>query len=560
MLKRFLKGMAGIAVMSLTLASCTKSPKEIVETLSVTPEEAITFASEGNADIRLSVSTNADRWEAKASAEWIVLTPDQDKNTLTVNVTDNSGENSRVGRVQITAGLAQPVSINVFQSAGESGTDTGVAVRLNAKSNTVISTKTESEMSLTVSVSIAEPAAGDVEVKLFFDEGYLTEYNFLNDAEAVLFPADKVTIPSGGKITIAAGNTESEDVEIKLDVTTISLGSSYLVPLYLQAEKNASVKQADCRVNSLVNKVNPKAVKNVVYIEVNDCNPLNALEYLLEDGTPFLDAVILFAANINYNSTDDLVYLKNNPNVQALLDDSEIYLQPLRKKGIKVYLGLLGNHDAAGLCQLSDWGAQEWAKEVAQACKTYKLDGVNLDDEYSSSPIISNKWFTTRSAAAGSRLCYELKKALAAECSWPTEVSYFAWGSLYTCSNVTDLVTQVEHTPAEFIDFYVANYGGSTSPYSDLTMQNCSGASVQLNYGQTISSSTAQSIKENGYGWIMWFAFDPSGTGSVSNNRTHSLTQFRNVAQAIYGQNVVEPTGVWNKLGEGQYDPVRHEI
>ena len=62
---------------------------------------------------------------------------------------------------------------------------------------------------------------------------------------------------------------------------------------------------------------------------------------MLEDGTPFFDAVILFAANINYNTAEDVVYLANNPNVQALLDDSEIYLQPLRKKGIKVYLGLL---------------------------------------------------------------------------------------------------------------------------------------------------------------------------------------------------------------------------
>lgn len=33
-----------------------------------------------------------------------------------------------------------------------------------------------------------------------------------------------------------------------------------------------------------------------------------------------------------------------NPNVQALLDNSEELLQPLRKKGIKVLLDILGNH------------------------------------------------------------------------------------------------------------------------------------------------------------------------------------------------------------------------
>lgn len=36
----------------------------------------------------------------------------------------------------------------------------------------------------------------------------------------------------------------------------------------------------------------------VVYVEVNDVNPLNAGEYLLSDGTPFFTHVILFASNI----------------------------------------------------------------------------------------------------------------------------------------------------------------------------------------------------------------------------------------------------------------------
>ena len=137
-------------------------------------------------------------------------------------------------------------------------------------------------------------------------------------------------------------------------------------------------------------RIGERSVKQVVYIEVNDCNPLNILEYNLTDGTPFFDAVILFAANINYDIDNDVVYLHNNPNVQALLDNSDTYLQPLRERGIKVYLGLLGNHDAAGLAQLSNWGAEQWAKAIADTCYKYKLDGVNLDDEYSKEPILSN--------------------------------------------------------------------------------------------------------------------------------------------------------------------------
>ena len=566
MLKRFFKGMLGIAVMSLTLASCTKAPNEVVETLTVTPDAAISFLAKENAAVVLKVVTNADSWKATPTADWIVLVPDMEKGNLHVNAKDNNTTEQRVARIRIEAGLAQPVAINVVQAAGTGEVtpepSEGVAVKLVSMGETTIATKTETELSVKVKLSVTAAAASDVEVKLFYDEGYLREYNYINkeQGEAVLYPKEKVTIPADGKMVLKAGQTESEEVEVKLDATGLSMGSPYLLPLYLKAVENAAVKQAECRVNVLVRKQNPKQIKNVVYFEVNDCNPLNALEYELADGTPFFDAVILFAANINFNRAEDVVYLSNNPNVQALLDDSEIYLQPLRKKGIKVYLGLLGNHDAAGLCQLSDWGAQQWAQEVAEACKTYKLDGVNLDDEYSSSPDLSNHWFAPRSAAAGARLCYELKKALKATCPWETEVSTFAYGQLYSLpTSVKDLETGEDQPISKWLDFHVANYGGTTSPYGDLTKAQCSGMSLELNRGYgSITEDSARNMKNQGYGWCMWFAFDPSGTGTVNSNRYRSDGFIKAAAKGFYDQELKEPTGVWNKIGEGKYDPNRH--
>lgn len=566
MLKRFFKGMLGIAVMSLTLASCTKAPNEIVETLIVTPDAAISFLAKENAEVVLKVVTNADSWKATQTADWIVLVPDMEKGNLHVNAKDNNTTEQRVARIRIEAGLAQPVAINVVQAAGTGEVtpepSEGVAVKLVYTGETTLATKTETELSVKVKLSVTAAAASDVEVQLFYDEGYLREYNYTHkeQGEAVLYPKEKVTIPADGKIVLKAGQTESEEVEVKLDATGLSMGSPYLLPLYLRAVENAVVKQAECRVNVLVRKQNPKQIKNVVYFEVNDCNPLNALEYELADGTPFFDAVILFAANINFNRAEDVVYLSNNPNVQALLDDSEIYLQPLRKKGIKVYLGLLGNHDAAGLCQLSDWGAQQWAQEVAEACKTYKLDGVNLDDEYSSSPDLSNHWFAPRSAAAGARLCYELKKALKATCPWETEVSTFAYGQLYSLpTSVKDLETNEDQPISKWLDFHVANYGGTTSPYGDLTKAQCSGMSLELNRGYgSITEASARNMKNQGYGWCMWFAFDPSGTGTVSSNRYRSDNFIKEAAKGFYDQELKEPTGVWNKIGEGKYDPNRH--
>ena len=103
--------------------------------------------------------------------------------------------------------------------------------------------------------------------------------------------------------------------------------------------------------------------------------------------------------------------MKANPNVQALLDNSEELLQPLRKKGIKVLLDILGNHDQAGIAGLSDWGCEQFGKELAQICLDYKLDGIGFDDEYSRY-YGSGKWFAGPSSQQAARLCYETKKAM----------------------------------------------------------------------------------------------------------------------------------------------------
>ena len=536
------------------VVSCTKVTP--ADELSVKPSAALSFEATGNADVTLTVTTTAEKWEFTAPA-WVVA--ERVEGTLVLNVEDNAGA-ARVGRITFTAGNADPVRVNVYQAApAQEETPDGplVAVTLNNKADSDFYQLTSGAQTLSVSVSVAEAAAEDIVVELALDLPYVNEYAFLQGDSYAAIPEAAVTF-AATELTIAAGATESETVELTVDGSALGFGQGYLVPLLAKVKSGAAAFAMDAkRVNYVIMKANPRVTKQVVYLEVNDCNPLNVLEYNLEDGTPFFDAVILFAANINYDSVNDVVYLHNNPNVQALLDESEVYLQPLRKRGIKVYLGLLGNHDAAGLAQLSAYGAKEWSKEVAEAVRYYKLDGVNLDDEYSGSPDLNNPWFDSHSAYAASRLCYELKMAMKEACYWPTEVSVFEWGAIYNLPEYTD-ENGVKHTQSEFLDWSCANYFGSSSPYGDLTYANCCSASVQLNYGDEIYG--LQRAIDNGYGWIMWFAFDPSGTGGIQNNRQHSMTQFEKTATTLYGKSMAQPQYVYNKLGEGKYDPTPHQI
>lgn len=550
--KNIFKGFAAAALAVAAIVACQKTDE--ANTLSVTPDSAIEFAATDNQPVVLNVNTNAREWSFTAP-EWIEAV--KGETSLSVNAKDNTTGEELLGRITISAGNAEPVKITVSQAAGSGETPVDKAKGELTAEKTSILVSSEDAVTVDFKVVLDEVAKEDISVTLSLDEAYLAEYNYLNGESHVLFPAGKVEFAK--TITVKAGETEAL-ASLNLTPEALEFATGYLVPILAESDE-LSLKN-DGRLNIVVMKIVEREVKNVLYFEVNDTNPLNALEYKLSDGTPFFDAVILFAANINYDSVDDVVYLHNNPNVQALLDESEVYIQPLRKAGIKVYLGLLGNHDAAGLCQLSDWGAAEWAKEVALVCKEYKLDGVNLDDEYSTSPILDNKWFAPRSSQQGGRLMYELKKELKRVCSWPTEVSHFDWGALSTFGDVTDQETGEVHTPAEFCDFHVANYGWPSSPFGDLTLKQCSGFSVQCNTGQggTITESMAEKIKNDGYGWIMWFAFDPSGTGGIRNNRERSMNQFRNVAKACYGLELLPPTGVYNKIGEGKYDPVRYEL
>lgn len=535
------------------VVSCQKVTP--ADELSVKPSAALSFEATGNADVTLTVTTTADKWEFTAPA-WVVA--ERVEGTLVLNVEDNAGA-ARVGRITFTAGNAEPVRVNVYQAAPvqeETPDGPKVAVTLNNKADSDFFQLTSGSVTASVSVSVAEAAAEDIVVELALDLPYVNEYAFIQGDSYAAIPEAAVTF-AATELTIAAGATESETVELTIDGSALGFGEGYLVPILATVKSGAASFAMDAkRVNYVIMKSNPRTTKQVVYIEVNDCNPLNVLEYNLEDGTPFFDAVILFAANINYDAVNDVVYLHNNPNVQALLDNSETFIQPLRKKGIKVYLGLLGNHDAAGLAQLSDWGAQEWAKEVALACKTYKLDGVNLDDEYSQSPDLTNPWFTSRSGAAAARLAYELKVAMKEACYWPTEVSFFEWGAIYNTPTIQ--VDGQTITQSQYVDFVVADYWGYVTPWGDLTPAQCSAASIQLNYGDEFYGY--KRALEQGYGWIMWFAFDPSGTGGINNNRAHSMTQFQAASEKLYGKNMAQPQYVYNKLGEGKYDPTPHPI
>lgn len=122
----------------------------------------------------------------------------------------------------------------------------------------------------------------------------------------------------------------------------------------------------------------------ICYVEVNSNNILNVGSFTLKNGGQQLfDVAIIFAANINYDTLRQRPVLFSNNNVSKILKNASTYIQPLQAKGIKVLLDVLGNHQAAGICNLnSRAAARDFAQQIAHTVNEYGLDGVDFDDEW----------------------------------------------------------------------------------------------------------------------------------------------------------------------------------
>lgn len=401
----------------------------------------------------------------------------------------------------------------------------------------------------------AEVIAGlnrTLEVQSDFTLRYDSEYTAAKVEELgstyEALPEETVAIAGAGEITIKKGSRKSERISLSINPSaSLKAGVTYIYSVKLEsASKNINISEQDSHVTIFVKSYNHLSdcfkgedkLKTVLFFEVNDTNPLNALEFTLADsGKLFFDYVILFAANINYSAETGKVYVSCNPNVQFLLDNNETFIQPLRKRGIKVLLTILGNHDVSGVAQLSQTGAKQFASELAAFCYEYNLDGVNFDDEYSNSPDLSNPLFVSRSTQAGMRLCYEAKQAMPDKL-----VTIYDFGYMYG----DHIIDGVE--PGDFIDFVVPDYGRQTYPATGMTKKDCAGLAVELRRSPYVSADQVKRVVDDGWGYVMMFALDPSVYKS-------QLDPVNTICSGLYGQELAPVTHYYKKN-----DAVRYEI
>ena len=388
------------------------------------------------------------------------------------------------------------------------------------------------------------------DVEFYYNEELLTRYNFVNGTKYVAYNPELVTFQNEGVVTFEANSKKSAALQLSIVTSEDNdVDVTYVIPVSAKSneDSNNQVVKIDKSTDyfifvrdltSLPDATKPpytkivndkevfwkEATKVISCMEVNDTNPLNNLNFTLKSsGKPLVDIVVLFSGNINFNAETGRVFNHNNPNVQHLLDNHLKYLKPLQDRGMKVVLGILGNHDRAGVTNLSDETARAFAQELKAVADAYNLDGFFWDDEYSKPMRPTPPGFVSYNNS--SRLFYEVKKAM------PDKLNMtYLWGGLYNASEIDGM------RPKDFIDYAVSDYGaGPGSGYgSDFTDLQKSPYSQEYNLGRNMitNSSTIAGFKQ--YGAHMIFAMDP-----FRGNRSRQISSMQAIAKGLYDDELV---------------------
>jgi len=214
---------------------------------------------------------------------------------------------------------------------------------------------------------------------------------------------------------------------------------------------------------------------------------------------------VIFAANINADASGNAV-LYFNPQVQSTLTSGNIaYLQSL---GIKVLLTVLGNHENAGWgCFTTYATADSFAVQCAKAVTQYGLDGIDIDDEYST--CTTNTVSALRSALGTGKY---ITKALF------DDTQYFS--ATYNGKKAGDILDYGWE-----MTYGNTNYSGRLQPYLNAGMPK-SKLAIGVDIGGTDETTAAQFVKNNGYAAVMTY-----------NISTTSQTNLSKVTKTLFGSN-----------------------
>ena len=249
---------------------------------------------------------------------------------------------------------------------------------------------------------LSQPAAQTVTVTVTPDLSLVDTYNATNKTDLQPLPAANVSV-GNGTLTVAAGKTESEPLEITFSADGLAPGT-YLLPLALQTDADAAegqvlyygitVREFDENLFqqgdnfweipldtewTTVFYVNTSEVQ-AHYADYVAWEKLDMMTFETIYRASLGNIIVLRIAQVDYDAASQRVIFAPTSDLFYTLEHSDKYIAPMKDKGRKICICIEGAGKGIGFCNMTDAQIADFVSQVKSFVETYDLDGVNLWD------------------------------------------------------------------------------------------------------------------------------------------------------------------------------------
>lgn len=247
-----------------------------------------------------------------------------------------------------------------------------------------------------------QPAAQTLTVTVAPDLSLVGTYNDANLTSLQPLPVANVSV-GNGTLTVAAGKSESEPLEITFSADGLAPGS-YLLPLALQTDAETAegqvlyygitVRAFDENIyqdgdNSweipldtewtTVFYVNTSEVQ-AHYADYVAWEKMDMMTFEIVYQASLGNIIVLRIAQVDYDTTSQRVLFAPTSDLLYTLEHSDKYIAQMKDKGRKICVCIEGAGKGIGFCNMTDAQIADFVTQVKVFVETYDLDGVNLWD------------------------------------------------------------------------------------------------------------------------------------------------------------------------------------
>lgn len=278
-------------------------------------------------------------------------------------------------------------------------------------------------------LTLDKPATGDVTAEITigdtFTEEYLAEVERRNAQVkaynnyvqrfgssplplfgTALLATDNLQIDNT-TLTITAGKTVSENVQVKVTGKDLDPDTIYSLPLEIRQTDASGVVRTHRQ--QYIIYINQEKVTidhyefppmkdieldsdlfTVLYVNVEEWSPIaaNILAYIRFNKENFTftyktigNIVNLRPSTVGYDQLTGRCLFSLSPDLRYVLENSARYIRPIQNMGRKVCVCIQGGGKGLGFCNMTDTQIADFSAQVKEVVELYGLDGINLRDE-----------------------------------------------------------------------------------------------------------------------------------------------------------------------------------